>query len=255
MRLLEHVGPPAEDLIGLLAPRGVLRAAINLSNFLLVSGRTPDGGPVGVAPDMARAFADLLGVELRYVTYESPGLIADAADRDEWDIALIGAEPQRAEFISFTPAYAEIEASYLVPEGSPLDQIRDVDAPGRRIAVTDRTAYGLWLDRNIAHATLVRTKTIADAASVFLEGKLDALAGLRPRLVTDLKAIPGSRILPGRYMAVQQAVGTPTKNAIAIDYIKRFVATAISSGFVSELIDKHRVEGLTVARAEQVRAV
>ncbi|MGO4737192.1 transporter substrate-binding domain-containing protein [Bosea sp. 2KB_26] len=248
MRLLDRVGPPPEGLIELLAPSGTLRAAINLSNFLLVSGRTPEGGPVGVAPDMARALADLLGVGLCYVTYESPGLIADAADRDEWDIALIGVEPQRAEFISFTPAYTEIEASYLVPEGSPLQHIGDVDAPGRRIAVTDRTAYGLWLDRNIAQATLVRTKTIADAASVFREGKLDALAGLLPRLVTDQKAIPGSRILPGRYMAVQQAVGTPTKNAVAIDYIKRFVAIAISSGFVAGLIDKHGVEGLTVAR-------
>lgn len=248
MRLLDHVGPSSQDVIELLAPRGVLRAAINLSNFLLVSGRTPEGGPVGVAPDMARAFADLLGVEPRYVTYESPGLIADSAASDEWDIALVGAEPQRAEFISFTPAYTEIEATYLVPDGSPLEHIRDVDRPGRRIAVTDRTAYGLWLDRNIAHATLVRTKTIADAASVFLGGKLDALAGLLPRLVTDQKTIAGSRILPGRYMAVQQAVGTPIKNAAAIDYIKRFVAAAIASGFVAGLIDKHGVEGLTVAR-------
>ena len=171
MRLQELAGTPSPELVRLLAPKGVLRAGINLSNFLLVTSRTPDGGPAGVSPDMARAFAQMLGVELRYVTYESPGILADAAGRDEWDIGLIGAEPQRAEVISFTPAYTEIEATYLVPAGSPLERIADVDQPGRRIAVTDRTAYGLWLDRNIRHAELVRTKTIDEASLGFPGGE------------------------------------------------------------------------------------
>src|SRR3712207_2879603 len=109
---------------------------------------------------MARAIAGHLGLELRYVTYPNPGELADAADRDEWDIALVGAEPQRAEVIAFTPAYAEIEATYLVPAGSPIRSIADVDAPDVRIAVTHRTAYDLWLDRNIRQAELVRTPTL-----------------------------------------------------------------------------------------------
>lgn len=247
MRLQELVGAPSPELVRLLAPTGELRAGINLSNFLLVSSRTADGGPAGVSPDMARAFAGLLGVGLRPVPYESPGKLADAAGRNEWDIALIGAEPQRAEVIAFTPAYSEIEATYLVPAGSPLDKVEDVDRPGRRIAVTDRTAYGLWLDRNIHHAELVRTTNFNDAVAVFLDGKLDALAGLRPRLVTDQQAIPGSRLLPGRYMAVQQALGTPKHKEAALGYMTRFVRAAISSGFVAELIARHGVEGLTVA--------
>lgn len=126
----------------LLAPGGVLRAGINLSNFLLVSNRDAQGSPIGVSPDMAGAIANHLGVRLQLVPYESPGLLADAALRDEWDIGLIGAEPQRAEVISFTPSYVEIEATYLVPEGSSLHSTVDVDAPGLRIAVTGRTAYG-----------------------------------------------------------------------------------------------------------------
>ena len=249
MRLNQILDPASSDVVSLLEPEGVLRAGINLSNFLLVSSTSPDGGPAGVSPDMARAFAEQLGVEVRYVPYPSPGILADAAERDEWDIALIGAEPQRAEFISFTPAYTEIEATYLVAANSPLKLIADVDRPGRRISVTERTAYGLWLDRNIRHAELVRTKTIDEAVSVFLEEKLDALAGLRPRLVMDLKAIPGSRMLDGRYMAVQQAFGTPKRNEAAIPYMSRFIATATTSGYVAELITKHGVEGLTVAGA------
>lgn len=241
--------PPLSAQAGLrLAPSGVLRAGINLSNFLLVSSRTPDGGPAGVSPDLARAIADHLGLDLRYVTYPNPGALADAAARDEWDIALVGAEPQRAEVIAFTPAYSEIEATYLVPAGSPIRGVAEVDAPGIRVAVTHRTAYDLWLERNIRRAELVRTSTIDEALAVFRERKLEVLAGLRPRLIADAAAMPGSRILDGRFMAVQQAVGTPRAKAEAIGYLAGFVAAARDSGFVADLIRRHGVQGLSVAR-------
>jgi polar amino acid transport system substrate-binding protein len=142
-----------------LAPHGVLRAGINMSNFLLVTGRTAGGDPTGVSPSMAAAIADRLGVPVKYIQYAKPGELADDAGKDLWDIGNIGAEPARAEKISFTAAYAEIEATYLVPAGSPLKSIADVDKPGVRIAVTARSAYDLWLDRNIKHATLVRSSS------------------------------------------------------------------------------------------------
>ncbi len=146
------------DVISELAPTGVLRAGINLSNFLLVTGTSPTGDPEGVSPDMAREIALRLDVPIKYVTYKSPGELADQAANNVWDVGLIGAEPQRAETIAFTAAYAEIEATYLVPPGSVLKTITDVDATGVRIAVTGRSAYGLWLDRNIKHAELVRSE-------------------------------------------------------------------------------------------------
>ncbi len=234
-----------------LAPKGVLRAGINLSNFLLVSSRTADGGPAGVSPDMAAAIAEALGCELRYVTYPNPGVLADAALGDEWDIALIGAEPQRAETIAFTTAYSEIEATYLVPPGSPLRTMADVDRPGVRIAVAERTAYGLWLDRNIREATLVHASGLDGSLATFLEGGLDALAGLRPRLVADVETLPGARLLEGRFMAVQQAVGAPRPKAAALPWLQEFVAQAVGSGFVASLIAKHGVRGLSVAAADR----
>src|SRR5688500_20407044 len=109
-----------------LAPRGVLRAGLNLSNFLLVSGKTEAGEHAGVAPDMAAEIARRLGVPVQYVPYKTPGELADAAETDTWDIGLIGAEPQRAERIAFTPAYVAIEATYLVPAGSPIRSLADV---------------------------------------------------------------------------------------------------------------------------------
>src|SRR3954452_22261525 len=124
-----------------LAPNGTLRAGINVSNFLLVTGRKDDGTPLGIAPDMAKSLADRLEVEIRYVPYESPGELADAAEHSAWDIGLIGAEPQRARWISFSPAYVEIPATYLVGPNSTLNAVSTVDVPGIRIASTARTAY------------------------------------------------------------------------------------------------------------------
>src|SRR5437762_8597580 len=141
-----------------LCPTGVLRAGINLSNFLLVTGRSAAGDPQGVAPDMAAAIAAALGVPVRYVPFKTPGELGDQAGNNVWDIGLIGAEPQRAEKIAFTAAYVEIEATYMVPPGSPIKSIADVDKPGVRIAVSARSAYDLWLARNIKHAEVVRSE-------------------------------------------------------------------------------------------------
>lgn len=239
--------PISPSIVAELAPTGVLRAAINLSNFLLVTGRSTAGDPEGVAPDMAREVASRIGVPVRYVPFKTPGELADAAASGIWDIGLIGAEPQRAEAIAFTPAYCEIEATYLVPSGSPLRSIAAVDRAGVRIAVTARTAYGLWLDRNIKHAELVRTETLDAALQQFQRDKLDALAGLKPRLLADLEKLPGTRLIDGKFMSVQQAIGTPRQNTAAPAFLRSFVEEAKASGLVARLIERHKVRGLSVA--------
>lgn len=237
----------AQDAKSQLAPTGALRAGINMSNFLLVTGRSPSGDPEGVSPDMARAIAEKLGVPVKYVPFKTPGELADQAENNVWDIGLIGAEPQRAEKITFTNAYVEIEATYLVPAGSPIKSIADVDKPGVRIAVTARAAYDLWLERNIKQATLIRSSSLDAAMEQFQAEKLEALAGLRPRLITDVAKLPGARILDGQFTAVQQAIGTPKPNAAGATFLRQFVEEAKASGFVAKLIEKHKVKGLSVA--------
>jgi polar amino acid transport system substrate-binding protein len=230
-----------------LAPSGVLRAGINLGNFLLVSAKSPAGEPEGVAPDLAREIAARLGVGVAYVPFARPGELADAAGRDVWDIGLIAAEPARAKEIAFTPAYAEIEATYLVPAGSPLKTIAEVDRPGVRIAVAARSAYDLWLSRHLAHAELVRSGSLDGAYERFVGEKLDALAGLRPRLLQDLEKLPGARVLDGQFTAVQQAVGTARSNAAGAAFLRDFVEEAKASGLIARLIERHRIRGLSVA--------
>ncbi len=232
-----------------LAPHGVLRAGINMSNFLLVTSRGPAGEPQGVSPSMALAIATRLGVPVQYVPYPRPGELADDVGQDKWDIGLIGAEPQRAEKIEFTAAYAEIESTYLVPAGSPITTIDEVDRPGVRIAVAARSAYDLWLARNIHHATLLRSESLDGSMALFVEQKLEVLAGLRPKLLTDAESLPGARILEGKFMAVQQAIGTAKANNAAAAFLRDFVEEAKASGMVAELIARHQVRGLSVAPA------
>ena len=237
-----------QAIIDALAPTGVLRAAINLSNPLLVTGKAANGDPQGVSPDMAKAIADRLGINVKYIPYPSPGELADAMARGEWDIGLIAVEPARAQTIHFAPAYVEIEATYLVPPGSKFSAIDQVDSKGTRIAISARSAYDLYLTRTLKHAELVRAPGLAAACDLFLAEKLDVLAGLRPALIDDAKKLPGSTILPGQFTAVQQAIGCKPGVTAAAAFLRDFIEEAKATGFVASLIDKHAVTGrLTVA--------
>jgi polar amino acid transport system substrate-binding protein len=236
-----------DNILAELAPTGTLRAGINLSNFLLVTGRAPSGDPIGVAPDMAAEIARRLGVPLKLVPFKSPGELADAVGTDTWDIGLIADEPARAAVIAFAPAYVEIEATYIVRGDSSLKTISDIDQKGVRIIVAARTAYDLWLTANIKNATLVHAEGGAAALEQFKTGAADALAGLKPGLLTDVEKLAGARLIDGRFTTVQQAIGTARANTAGAAFLRDFVTEAKRSGLVAGLIEKHKVRGLSVA--------
>jgi polar amino acid transport system substrate-binding protein len=229
-----------------LAPTGILRVGVNLGNFLLVN-KQPDGTLEGVVPDLATELARRLGgVPVELLPKPGAGEVADAVA--QWDVAFIGAEPKRAEQIAFTSAYVEIPATYLVPPGSPLRSIEEVDRPGMRIATSARSAYDLFLSRSLRHAQLVRAEGIPASYDLFVREKLDALSGLLPRLVTDVTRLPGARILDGKFTAVQQAIGTPKARAAAARYLQSFVDDIKASGLVAQLIQRHGAKGVAVPR-------
>jgi len=164
-----------------------------------------------------------------------------------WDVAFLGNEPQRANEIAFTPAYLEIPVTYLVPAGSPLKSFTDVDKQGVRIAVADQSAYHLFLTRNLKAAELVAADGIEGSFKMFADLKLEALAGLKPRLITDAARLPGSRILDGQVTAVQQSLGTPRSRETGARYLKEFIESLKASGFIGAAISRHKVNGVTVA--------
>ena len=230
-----------------LAPSGTLRVGLNYGNFLLVLKDNPDGSPRGIAPDLGREVGKRLGVPVEFVRFAQAGQLADAVRTGAWDIAFLGAEPQRAAEIAFTKAYLEIPVTYLVPAGSPIRSFADVDREGVRVAVSAKSAYDLYLTRNLKHAKLERVEGIDASYELFVKQKLDALAGLKPRLVSDAEKLPGSRVLDGTLTGVQQAVGTHPSRAAGAAFLREFVEEAKRSGLVARTIDHHKVRGVNVA--------
>lgn len=230
----------------LLAPAGTLRVGINFGNTLLTS-RPPGGQPGGIAVDLARELGRRLDVPLEIVSYTSAGRMADDAGAGAWDIAFLASDPDRADRISFTEPYLEIDSTYLVPAGSPMRSIADVDQEGIRIAVSENSAYELFLRRQLVHARLVSAPGVAASNEMFIAEGLDVLAGLRPVLVSVAEGLPGSRVLDGRFTAVGQAIGTPRDREEAGEYLRAFVAEAKSSGFVAALIERNGIRGVSVA--------
>jgi polar amino acid transport system substrate-binding protein len=229
-----------------LAPTGKLRVGINYGNFLLVT-KGQNGEYTGIAVDLGRELGKRLGVPVDLVAFATAGKLADAVKAGAWDVAFLGNEPQRAGDIAFSPAYLEIEAGYLVPAGSPIKTMADVDKKGVRIAVAVNSAYDLYLSRTLKHATLVRAQGIQASYDIFVKDKLEVLSGLKPRLLTDVQTLPGSRILDGRFTVVQQSVGTPQGRPAGAAYLNEFAKDMKTSGFVAQAIARHAVRGVSVA--------
>jgi len=236
------------ELAPALAPSGRLRVGLNYSNFLLVLGDDANGEPRGIAPDLGRELARRLGVAYEFVTFDAAGKLADAVKSGVWDIAFIGNEPQRAAEIDFSPAYLEIEAGYLVPAGSPIRSMADIDRDGVRVAVAQKSAYDLYLSRTLKHAKLVRADGIDNSYHIFVEQKLEALAGLKPRLITDAQTLQGSRVLEGRFSTVQQSIGTPKGREAGRKFLTDFVDEAKATGLIAKTIDRNGIRGVSVAQ-------
>lgn len=209
-----------------LAPTGKLRAGINYGNFVLAAKDPETGEPRGIAPELAREIAERLDVSVEFVSFETAGRMADAVKTGAWDIAFLANEPERASEILFTSPYLEIEAGYLVPPGSAIQDVAEVDSPGIRVGIATKSAYDLFLTRALSHAVLFRATGMAGSYELFVNDRLDALAGIKPWLAMMVEKIPGSRVLDGHFMAVQQCIGTPRGRAAGAKFLNEFVEEA-----------------------------
>jgi polar amino acid transport system substrate-binding protein len=230
-----------------LAPTGRLRAGINYGNFILATKDRATGESRGVAVDLLQYVAGRLGVPAEIVAYDSVAVMGDAAPTNAWDIAFLGSDPQREALMSFTPAYLEIDATYLVPGASPLRTAAEADREGLRVAAPARANYELFLSRNLQRAQLVSTQGVPAAFDLLVSGKVDALAGLKQALLDLLEKLPGSRILEGRFMGVQQSIAVPKGRDAGLAYLRRIVEDAKASGLVARAIEKTGARGVSVA--------
>jgi len=230
-----------------LAPTGKLRIGINYGNPVLAT-RDPSSGELrGVAVDLAHELGTRSGLPVEVVAFESAGKMFEAVKTGEWAVAFLAIDPGRAAEISFTAPYVEIEGTYLVPSGSTLSMIADVDCKGVRIGVSAKSAYDLFLTRSVQHAELIRAPDPNTAFELILAGKVDVVAGVRQHLVANAVKLPGSRVLDGRFMAIQQALGIPKGREAGASYLREFIEDVKASGFVARAIDKAGVRGVSVA--------
>jgi polar amino acid transport system substrate-binding protein len=229
-----------------LAPTGKLRAAINFGNAILAH-RDAAGQPAGASIDLAQELARRLGVPLEFVTYDSAGKVVDGLKGGAWDVAFLAIDPARAVDINYTAPYVVIEGAYLVREDSRLAANDQVDRAGTRVVVANGSAYDLFLSRELQQATLVRVPTSQEVVDQFVAQSLDAAAGVKQQLESDARRIPGLRLLPGRFMAINQAMGMPRGRGAALPWLRDFIEEMKGSGFVSQSLARHRIEGVSLA--------
>ncbi|RAI44219.1 ABC transporter substrate-binding protein [Rhodoplanes roseus] len=222
-----------QDVLKELAPKGRVRAAINFGNAVLSQQDPTTGEPRGTQPALARALAERLGVPVEYVTYKAAGKVFEALAKDEWDVAFMAIDPVRAAELDFTSPYVLIEAACLVPDGSPLQDVGDVDRPGVRIAGARGSAYELHLTRTLKTAELVLTPSGPEARALFVKDGLEAVAGVRQELVAFAESHPGYRVMPGRFVGIEQAIAVPKGRAAALAFLDGFIAEQKQNGFVA----------------------
>ena len=238
------------DLVSAFAPSGTLRASINVGNPILANRDPATNEPVGVSIDLAREFAHWLDVNIELRVFEKAAASVQTVKNERADIGFFAIDPARSDGLLFTAPYVLIEGSYLVVDSSALRDNADVDQQGHRISVGSGSAYDLFLTRHLKHAEIVRLQGAGPALAALRNGEVEVAAGIRQVLEREAERAPGLRVLPGRFMVIEQAMATPASRGVAAQQaLAAFVGQMKASGFVADALDRHRIEGAVVAPA------
>ena len=225
-----------------LAPTGILRVGINMSNFLLINGKDSDGLPDGVSPDIGKKLARELNVECKLVQFKKPGLLADAVNENMWDIGNIACEKERSKTIDFTNPYVNIDANFMFRKKDNFKTNDDINLPEIKIAVLERSAYDLWLTENFKNVELIRVNTIEESHQLFREDKVNVLAGLKPKLIEEIKTNDDFKMINSPFTYIKQSIGIKKGTPEILDFLNKFISKLIKEGYVESLLKKHNVQ-------------
>ena len=225
-----------------LAPTGILRVGINMSNFLLINGKDSNGLPDGVSPDIGKKLARELNVKCELVQFKKPGLLADAVNEDMWDIGNIACEKERSKTIDFTDPYVNIDANFISRSKDNFKTNDDVNTAGTKVAVLERSAYDLWLTENFKNVELIRVNTIEESHKLFREKKVDVLAGLKPKLIEEIETNDEFQMITIPFTFIKQSIGIKKGNPKILVFLNDFISKLIKEGYVESLLKKHNVQ-------------
>jgi polar amino acid transport system substrate-binding protein len=231
-----------DDIIKKIAPTGVLRVGVNMSNFLLVNSKDKLGVIDGVSPGIGKKLAKELNISFEIVQFANPGLLADAVDNNEWDIGNIASEKERGKTIDFSDPYVNIDANFLFREEDNFKNNNDIDQSGIKIAVFERSAYDLWLTENFKKAELIRVNSIEESHSLFKENKVNILAGLKPKLIDEMKKNNNYEMIQSPFTYIKQSIGIKKGNPEVLDFINKFISNKIKEGYIKSLLQQHNVQ-------------
>jgi polar amino acid transport system substrate-binding protein len=241
-----RVEPASVDARSSMAPTGTLHAAINYGNAALAH-RDASGRLSGVSVDIARELARRLNVPVTLVPFDAAGKVTAAAAHGAWDVAFLAVDPKRAHGITFSPPYVDIDGVYAVRKESPITALDQVDRRGVRVAVSRDSAYDLFLTRTLKHAVLVRGSSPAEAAALFRDQRLDALAGVKNAIEQVVGKDPTMRMVPQRFMAIKQAMGTPSGRVPAAAYLQLFIKAIKTDGFLAQTLKRYGLSASAIA--------
>jgi polar amino acid transport system substrate-binding protein len=236
------------DIAKEIAPTGTLRAVINLGNPILAKKDNNTGEPVGVSVDLAHALAKKFNLPLKLIPVESAAKSVEAVTGGYADLGFFAIDPVRGKGITFTPPYVLIEGSYLVRKDSPLVNNSQVDQAQHLVVVGKGSAYDLFLTRELKAAQLVRAPTSPMVVQFFIDGRYDVAAGVKQQLESDARQVEGLRLLPGRFMVIEQAMGQPNHlPQAANNALAQFIMEMKSNGFVRDSLSRHHIQGASIA--------
>jgi polar amino acid transport system substrate-binding protein len=233
------------------APTGRLRVSINVGNPVLA--RREGDGAAGVSVDLASEFARRLGVETELLVFATAAESVEAVRRQQADLGFFAIDPKRGEGIAFTAPYVLIEGAYLVRDVSPLRANEEVDRAGTRVVVGQGSAYDLYLTRELRQAEIVRIASSQAVVDHFLLSGAHVAAGVKQQLESDAARVGSVRLLPGRFMVIQQAIGVSNEREATAEALRAFIEEVKASGFVAEALARHGIEGANVAPASATR--
>ena len=230
------------DISKKLIPTGELRVGLNMSNFLLVNTKNSNDLPDGVSPDIGRKLAEELNVNCKLVKFEKPGLLADAVNNNLWDIGNIASEKERSKTIDFSEPYVNIDANFIFRNKDNFKSNDEINSPGIKIAVVERSAYDLWLTENFKKANLIKVNTIENSHKLFRVGEVDVLAGLKPKLTEELKNNDDFKIISNPFTHIKQSIGIKKGNPDVLNFLNQFIYKLIKEGYIESLLKKHNVQ-------------
>ncbi len=231
-----------DNIIKKIAPTGVLRVGVNMSNFLLVNSKDKLGVIDGVSPGIGKKLAKELNISFEIVQFANPGLLADAVDNNEWDIGNIASEKERGKTIDFSDPYVNIDANFLFREEDNFKNNNDIDQSGIKIAVFERSAYDLWLTENFKKAELIRVNSIEESHNLFKENKVNILAGLKPKLIDEMKKNNNYEMIQSPFTYIKQSIGIKKGKPEVLDFINKFISNKIKEGYIKSLLQQHNVQ-------------